>query len=69
MDDEHDNEMQQRRAEAWSEYTNGTFSETDKKIFNYAFERGWNAYLQKTFDDFKKNRELGARARRAANRR
>lgn len=68
MDDEHDNEMEQRRAEAWAEYTRGTFSESDRKIFDYAFERGWSAYIEKSFEDFKRNRELGQRARKAVSR-
>lgn len=63
-DDNHDSEMERRRAEAWAEYARGTFSETDRKIFNYAFERGWNAYLEKTFADFKHKREIDARSRR-----
>lgn len=67
--DNRDSEMELRRDEAWSEYTNGTFSNTDRKIFNYAFERGWSAYIQKSFEDFKRNREIGARARKAVNRR
>lgn len=61
---EYDNEMEQRPSEAWAEYANGTFSETDRKIFNYAFERGWSAHIQKSFEDFKHNREIGARARK-----
>lgn len=63
MDDNYDNEMEQRRAEAWVEYAGGTFSQSDKKIFDYAFERGWSAYIEKSFEDFKHSRELGARAR------
>lgn len=64
MDDEHDNEMERRRAEAWAEYANGTFSESDRKIFNRAFEYGWNAHINKVFADFKHKREIDARSRR-----
>lgn len=63
-----DNPMERMRDEAWSEYANGTFSASDRKIFDYAFERGWSAHIQKSFDDFKHNRELGVRARKTVRR-
>lgn len=64
MDEDNDNPMETACQTAWEEYFNGTYSSTDLKIFKYAFERGWSAHMQKQFEEFKHDREIGARARR-----
>lgn len=68
MSENSDNPMEAACQTAWREYFNGTYSKTDLKVFKYAFERGWSAHMQKQFDDFKRDREIGARARRTIQR-